>query len=203
MQMTRLGWLVVSALILLLGALGAVFALWHHYHARPVPAVQTQATTTPPVVDPSSLAIYTSGEYGFSFFYPATASIFDAFTATTTQGLVWRQGAAADGTLIVRVTTNTGEARIGISSAAREITACTQAGPAEKSLGTSSVGSTTWNRFSFKKIGTDDEEQVMSYRAVHGGHCFALETFQPLPVVTASTTAFGLTDIVQSFIFAK
>lgn len=198
--MTRLGWLVAGTLVLICACIAALF-VWHQHATKPVAVLQTEATSTP-AVDPSELAIYTSGVYGFSFFYPANGTVSDSFTATTTSNLPWRQGATGAGTSIVRISTSAGEVRVGVSSAAAEVGACLKAGPAEKALGTRTVGSTTWNHFSFQKIGTDNEQSVDSYRAVHASQCFALETLMPLASGATSSPSFSLADAVESFTFA-
>ncbi len=205
--MTRFGWLVLGILALIVLAIGGGAGAWYHLHqARAVPA-STEATSTP-ISDPTGLSIYTSGEYGFSFFYPAGSSIADSYTDAGVGSDDWRQGATGDGTLIVRVAAPSGDVRIGMSSSTREVAACAKGGPAEQALGSLTVGSTTWSRFSFQKLGTENEQQVTSYRTVYKSACFALETFAPLHEQAAapqasSSAAFGLSDIARSFTFAE
>ncbi len=197
--MTRFGWMVATAIALICACIVGVFVWTHKTSPAPVAGV---ATSTTPVIDPSALAIYSSGEYGFTFFYPAGATLEDAFTGTSSSNLPWRAQAVASGTLVVQVAAPEGKMRVGISSAQKETAVCTQPGPAEKPLSSVSIASTTWSKFSFDKLGTDDEEHVTSYRTLHDHACYALETFEPF-TATASTTAFGLVQVVNSFTFAN
>lgn len=200
--MTRFGWLVVSLIALvLLGGIGGIAWLMSR-DAAPAPASE-QATTTPPV-DPADLSIYTSGEYGFSFVYPSTARITDAFTASGTPPFPWRQQAVGTGTPIVAVAAGLGEARVGMATDLKARAACEKAGPAETRASPLAVGSTTWQRFSSQKIGTDDERSVTSYRALYDGRCYAVEVFAPLNGAAAAAAPSGYTidDLITTFTFA-
>ncbi|MES2225210.1 MAG: hypothetical protein V4480_00175 [Patescibacteria group bacterium] len=195
--MTRFGWLVGLGIVLCIAIIAAVTFYVHAQHAASVP-VSVEAA--PAVVDPSSLAIYTSGTYGFSFFYPASATLTDVFASSGPSSIAWRENTTATGTLLARVETMSGEARVGESTASKGISECTKPSPAEHALGTAVMGSTTWSTFSFDRLGTDDPTRVKSYRAVHDGTCIALETFEPLSA--ASTSAAGPETVVKSFTFA-
>lgn len=200
--MTRLGWLVVlgiSALIIL--ACGLL--LWLHGRAY-TPVQSNVATSTSEVLDPSALSIYTSGEYGFTFFYPANAIVHDSFSTTSVGNAPWRVGATAPGTAVVDIslssTTPQGMVRVGLSKNSKEVSVCIKVGAAEQAQPNLLVGSTTWSVFAFDKVGTDDEEHITSYRVIRNNTCYALETFQPFTATT--TTPFTPTDIVKSFTFA-
>ena len=201
--MTRFGWITTSATMLLVGAIILIVLVLTNHQAAPVP-VSTIASSTLPLIDPSTLSIYTSGTYGFSFFYPATATVTDQFsnsTSSSNSGLLWRENPIAIGTLISRIAVGGGEARVGTSASAKEVTSCLKPGPAEQTLGDTSIGSTTWKAFSFDKLGTDAEQHVLSYRTLHDHACFALETFESSTDVS-TTTQSALNGIVQSFTFA-
>lgn len=200
--MTRFGWITTSVIIVAsAGILLLVVTLLGH-RPQPSPAIVATTTDSVPLMDPTALAIYTSGTYGFSFFYPATATVTDQFTQKGVDQNSWRENAIATGTRIARVATDGGTVQIGLSQASKELSACVKAGPAEQSQGDTTIGSTTWNTYSFDKLGTDVEQHVVSYRTVHDRSCFALEVFTPRG--DASTTAQQALDaIVQSFIFAQ
>lgn len=160
----------------------------------------TQATTTTSV-NPATLSIYTSGEFGFSLFYPSDARLADAYSSTTLTGISWRAGSIGPGTSIVRIQKGNEEIRVGKSADPRELKVCTQVGPAETLVGPFTVGSTTWQEMTFQKIGTDNEQQVTSYRTMHDHACYAVELFQPLGG-SASGTGYTLKDTITSFSFA-
>ena len=197
MSMTRFGWLIAFLLIVILAIVGTFVFLGH----RAMQDRPTVTATSTPVTDPSALSIYTNGTYGFTFFYPADARLTDTF-GTTTDPMQWRENAVATGTLIADVQTDGGEARIGASTAKKELAACSTAGAAEQQQASLIIASTTWNVFSFDRVGTDAEERIMSYRAKHDGSCFALETVEPL-AQAASTTLPAPDLIIRSFSFAN
>ncbi|CAN5697632.1 hypothetical protein BH11PAT2_BH11PAT2_05140 [soil metagenome] len=198
--MTRFGWIITTGVIVVSAAvLLLIVVLTSH---RATPTTETMATSSVPLMDPSSLAIYTSGTYGFSFFYPAFAAVSDQFSTSTEEQPLWREAPIATGTPIVSVAVDGGEVRIGSSQAAKEIVACVKAGPAEQKQSDTTIGSTTWKTFSFDKVGTDVEQHVTSYRTLHDKACFALETFEPR-VGVSTTTQSALESMVQSFTFAN
>jgi len=197
MDMTRFGWLV-AFLVVVVAAVIAAFIIIGRHAVEQRPA--TVATSTP-VTNPSAYSIYTSGTYGFTFFYPSSARLIDTL-GTSTDPMEWRENAVATGTLVAEIRTSTGDARIGVSTAKKELAACTQKGSAETQLQSLMIGSTTWNVFSFDHIGTENETRVMSYRTLHDKQCFALETVEPLKVA-ASSSPPAPDAIIQSFTFAN
>ncbi|MDB5244952.1 MAG: hypothetical protein JWN90_57 [Parcubacteria group bacterium] len=198
--MTRFGWIITTCIILFsAGVLLLLVVVTSH---RIAPATVTSTENSVPLTDLSSLAIYSSGTYGFSFFYPAMATVTDQFSSSTNTGLLWRENPLATGTLITRIAIDGGEVRIGMSQAVKELTACAKTGPAEKAVADIHMGSTTWKAFSFDKLGTDVEQHVMSYRTLHDKACYALEAFAPR-VGVSTTTQSGLDAVVQSFTFAQ
>lgn len=196
--MTRFGWAVVLCVAVVLVA-GIGGTAWYRMHARNIvaPAAGTDAS---PALDPAALSIYTSGEYGFSFMYPADATVTDAFS-TSTAVLPWRVHALGSGTPVVRVETAAGEVRVGVSADAKELAACVKAGPSESKGTETMISSTTWQQFSSEKLGTDEERRVVSYRTLHSSHCYALELLTPL-APPVSTTGYTLEETVTSFTFA-
>lgn len=197
--MTRLGWVVVLGICCVLAIICGFF-IWHHVQTE-APTESTGHATTTSSVNPATLSIYTNGEYGFSLFYPSDAKLTDAYSTTTLSGVSWRIGATGTGTPVVRIQNNSAEIRVGMSTAAKEVHACTTAGPAETAQGPYTVGSTTWQEFTFQKVGTDNEQRVTSYRTVHDSSCYALELFQPLSGI-ASSTGYTLGDTITNFSFA-
>lgn len=197
--MTRFGWAIVLGFIGVLVIAGGFFA-WRQ-SARQMPVGESQATTTPSV-NPATLSIYTSGQYGFSFFYPSGAHLTDAYSSTTLSGISWRAGSTGSGTPVVRIQEGDEEVRIGMSTDWRELKVCTQVGPAEQLVGPFTIGSTTWQETTFQKIGTDNEQQITSYRILHDHACYAVELFQSLNSA-ASSTGYTLKDTITSFSFAK
>lgn len=194
--MTRFGWLVVFLFVLIVALVTAFYMLGRRA-AAPLPTI---TATSSPVVDPSAYAIYSSGTYGFTFFYPADARLSDSFTAASTT-LPWRENAIATGTLIVTIGTHEGDARIGMSTAKKEVSACTSLGVAEKPGQSLVIGSTTWTAFVFDHIGTDNPSRTVSYRTLHDAACYALETTEPLQVLATSTLS-APDAIIRSFTFA-
>jgi hypothetical protein len=197
--MTRFGWMVLgcAALIALLTGLVAWLYLGH-----PQAPVSTELEPAP-TVDPSELSIYTSGEYGFSFFYPSLAVVTDAYSlGSTTDESPWRSHAVGTGTPVVRISKGAEEMRVGVSTDSKELEECLKPAPGEDSRGSFAVGSTTWQEFMFQKLGTDQEQQVTSYRVERGGSCYAVEVFEPLEGATGAS-GYTMHDSITSFTFAK
>jgi hypothetical protein len=200
--MTRFGWIITTAIIVVSAAVLFIILLWTSKHPQASPVTSATSTNAVPLTDHSTLSIYTSGTFGFSFFYPASATITDQFSPNRSSQSFWRENPLATGTLIARVIVDGGEVRVGTSQAVKEVSACSKTGPAERAQADMTVGSTTWKTFSFDKLGTDVEQHVTSYRTVHSGSCFALEAFEPR-VGVSTTTQAALNSIIQSFTFAQ
>jgi hypothetical protein len=199
--MTRLGWMVVLG-VLAVCALIAGIITWMH-GTPPVEEPIARIASTSPEVDPSELSIYTSGEYGFSLFYPSIASVSDAYTESSTSPQVpWRTHATATGTSIVRLKQDAVEVRVGISTDEKEVTDCTRPSANEEARGTFAVGDVPWQEFMFEKLGTDNEVKVVSYRIVRENACYAVEVFGPLDHVPQKDQ-YSLQDIITSFSFAS
>lgn len=194
--MTRFGWTIIGALMcIVVCALGVFMWLSGTPPQQASVALPEEPERT---LDPSALAIYTSGTYGFSFFYPATATLTDAFGAAG--ALDWRMHAVAAGTLIASVAMDDGEARIGMSEAPDELDACLSAGTAEEPAGIARAGSTTWHVFTSSQLGTEVERDVHSYRTIYHDRCYALEAF--IAPGTPVSEAAGPQLLVESFTFA-
>lgn len=198
--MTRFGWQVVlGVLAVCLIVAGAIAWL----HARPSAQPVTDTQQAPAAVDPSQLSIYTSGEYGFSFFYPSQATVIDAYSqGSSTLDMPWRLHAVATGTPIVRLIDGAQSVNVGMSTDKKETAVCLKASPGEEPRGAFTEGSTTWQEFMFQKIGTDDETSVTSYRIVHGNACYAVEVSAPLSG-SPSGTSYSIQDTITSFTFAN
>lgn len=197
MPMTRFGWLVVSTIII--AALGIALLLWG-FSRQSSERVEDMANRTA-VVDPETLAIYTNGVYGFSFFYPASATVTDSFMEGSS--FLWRGGATATGTPIMRIALADGEVRIGASEQEAARSACVRASPSEQTLEPLSVGTTTWQVFSSELLGTEQERRIISYRTLHEDRCFAVETFETVVRGSELSTAEELEFIVRNFTFAR
>lgn len=200
--MTRFGWTLALSLLALCILSGA-FLVWHSVRAPQAgasPAAQEPPHSTP-LVDPSALSIFTSGEYGFSFFYPADAHVIDDASSSSDASYPWRAQAVGTGTPVVRISAPHGALQVGVGTDEDAREACTEAAPAEDALGPFTTGSTTWQAFSFTKLGTDDEQEVTSYRTIHDGTCIAFEIFTPYPG-QAGTGGYTIADSISSFTFA-
>ena len=180
--------------------LGVGLLLWGFSRQSGTSEFEGERSATSEAVDPATLSIYTNGEYGFSFFYPATAKAEDAFTGEPP--FPWRTHASATGTPIVIIRTGGGEARVGVSAQATARFGCLIPSPSEIEAEPLTVGETTWRVFTFDALGTDDERRVTSYRTLHGDTCFAVETFEPLvssPLPPTESPSF----IIRNFTFAR
>jgi hypothetical protein len=197
--MTRFGWQVVlGVLAVCLLVAGAI--AWIHERTKVQPVADTQQA--PATVDPSQLSIYTSGEFGFSFFYPSQATVIDAYSqGSSTLDMPWRLHAVATGTPIVRLVDGAQSVNVGMSLDAKEIAACLKSSPGEEPRGAFTQGSTTWQEFMFQKIGSDDETSVTSYRVLHDKACYAVEVSSPL-TGSPSGTSYSIQDTITSFTFA-
>lgn len=194
--MTRFGWIVTSMTV---GILVCVVALLMWLYGTRAPEessviLQESART----LDPTSLAIYTSGTYGFSFFYPATAYLSDEFG--TIPASDWREHAGDEGVLIVEVATEDGEIRLGMSTMEEEVAGCTSPSGTEQVGGKAQMGSTTWSVFTSSLLGTDAERDIRSYRTVRNDACYALEAY--LAPGASLEESRGPALILESFTFA-
>jgi|CXWL01.1.fsa_nt_gi hypothetical protein len=196
--MTRFGWLLTLFVILLvMGLAVGTWALSKDVATIPVVEVAVPTATQ----DPTTLSLYSNGEYGFSLAYPSHSVVRDSLTLPTT--VPWRIGAVATGTTIVIFTLpEDTEIRIGASSHKKEKTDCTKVGASEKSLRDVTVGSTTWTHTSFEKVGTDNEKKVQSYRTLHDDICVAFEIVMP-KTVTLDSGPQNLESLITSFTFAR
>ena len=199
--MTRFGWFMFLATLLVIGgiSMGAVYL----HNKNLVPVTATTSATSTPLTDPSTLSIYTNGEFGFSFMYPATANIQDSFSATSSAKSAWRVGATSKGFSLVRVLMDTSEYRIGTATSTKEVATCIKVAPSEKVLTDTVVGSTTWKTFTFDQLGTDNEKRVTSYRTVYNKSCYVIEEIVPRAQVSSTTDRGSeVENIIMSFSFA-
>ncbi|MDB4992063.1 MAG: hypothetical protein JWL75_308 [Parcubacteria group bacterium] len=197
--MTRFGLAVFGGILVVIALIAGILFLHHARTLQAVPAAVMESTSTP-AENPSALSIYTNGEYGFSFFYPADGVVTDTFSTSTQNA--WRTHALAKGVLVVRIATDQGQLSFGESSSTREKSACLSAGPSEIMTTPVTVGSTTWKQFTFDKIGTDNEQHVTSYRTLRDATCFAFELSEPTSVTTTASTTYAIKDSITSFTFA-
>ncbi len=202
--MTRFGWMLALSLLVLC-ILSGTFLAWHSLNASragSAPAAEAETPRSTPLVDPSALSIFTSGEYGFSFFYPAGAEVVDTFSTTTGTAYPWRVQAVGTGTPVVRIKAPYGTLQVGVSTDPEAREACTEAAPAEEALGPFTAGDTEWQAFSFTKLGTDNEQKVTSYRTLRDGTCITFEVATPYPEA-APRPGYSVSDSISSFTFAN
>lgn len=166
--------LIAAVVVIALALVGAVYA---SYRTRTHTPVVMEAT--PREVDPTSLGIYSNGEYGFSLFYPATAILSES-AALKEDSIPWRTNGGNEGVPVLQIALTHSIARIGIQVGNTEKEDCLKASQAEKELPQIKVGSTTWSVFTFNRLGTEQEVKVTSYRTMHKADCVAFETFEPL-----------------------
>lgn len=193
--------------------------------ARPEPV----ATTTPEVSE--GKAIYTNGIYGFSLFYPESATVSYEFEATYHLGTSWRALALPEvtGTPIVAIipySTKSEDSypryynamvRIGASQDERELKRCEDADTSagEMALPDREIAGRTWKAFSFESAGMMQYARGVSYRTVFEGRCIALEqvrtgstyrdapTERDIPDAVLDAEYEKLSEIVTSFSFAR
>jgi len=193
--MTRFGWLVVLIVLLMLAGIIGGWYLIMRYH--PPQAITTPvATSTPAEQKLLTSSIYTNGVYGFSVIYPESDTTSADFTP-------WRTGAIATGTPIVQFTDTDGLFRIGASNNAKEVKACTKAGPAETTLPNLQLGSTTFKGFTHDAVGTDRPQRITSYRTIHEKACVALETILPIAADGSVASSTAINGMLQGFSFAR
>ena len=87
-------WVIVLGCVA--AAVGIGMLVWG-FTRHPETSGSTSVVDRTPVVDPESLAIYSNGTYGFTFFYPATARVVEA-----TSSQPWRANAGAPGAAITK-----------------------------------------------------------------------------------------------------
>jgi hypothetical protein len=191
--MTRFGWIVLGVvLVVIAGAIGGWFLISAQLTK---PAAPVSEATTTPQADLSSSSIYTNGTVGFSIVYPGADVVRETFSP-------WRANAVATGTPVVSITDSSGVVRVGVSHDAKELKACVKASASETIQADMRLGSTTFKAFVHDQLGTDNENRITSYRAIHENSCVALETMQPLTGGKVATST-ALSDIASSFSFAR
>jgi hypothetical protein len=194
--MTRFGWLVVSGTII--AVIGIALLLWGFARQSSTPLLNEDDGPVE-VVDPSALSIYTSGEFGLSLMYPSTAMVEDSLSGVSFK---WRANSSAEGTPVVRIKTQGGEVRVGISDDSEATASCVEEGPSETMIGSTMLGETVWQTFTFDELGTEDERHVTSYRLMHDGSCFVVEAFEPVGGSPPSP-AENVDLVVRSFTLAR
>jgi hypothetical protein len=192
-------------ILLLLGV------LWWGSHQKHVPVVQqpSVSTTTSPAPEPQleGMSIYTTGEYGFSIFYPAPLHTQTSFDGQYLLPKTWRISAVATGTPILEIigyetqSANSypryfeDEVRIGRSNDPKEVAACGVAGSEETKKPATLINGTTWDTFTFGDAAMMQYSNGTSYRIIHDGYCYALEEFQTGSDYRDATSS---ADIAQS-----
>jgi len=161
------------AAVIILGLVVLAWRMWS-YQPPTENSFLKAATTTTAAFDPSSLSLYSSGEFGVSFFYPAAATLISSSDPDTVTLLE-----AGDTRLGIRVVTTSA----GIHSSAQE--RCVSAGPAESTVGTRIVSGVTWYGFARTALGTEQERAILAYRAYVGGRCILIEESQPISTADA------------------
>jgi hypothetical protein len=202
--MTKFGWLALSGCIV--AVIGVALLVWGFAHQSASYTSSHDTIERTALLNPPELGLYSSGTYGLSFAYPATATIKSDFTEPTP---AWRAFAGSEeGTLIATVTVGAAEARIGMSENAEAVDGCLEAASPEQVQAPLEVGGIAWTVFSADELGTEIERRITSYRALHENACYAVETFEPLsdagePVSETELSSADISLVVQTFTFAR
>lgn len=158
-------------------------------------------TTQPlaPIPVSEGTAIYASGTYDFYLVYPEQAVV-EEDSETTSYHLphAWRMHALPEsiGAPVVSFITYRVQhehaypryyyalVRIGVSTNLKEVSRCTEADTSsgEESVGETMFGDTPFSTFRFEDAAMMQYVKGTSYRAVHEGACYAIET-----IVTGSS----------------
>jgi hypothetical protein len=211
------------------GILLVISAIWwgtqHKHTALPISGTSPQpvATDTPTL---TGMSIYTTGQYGFSIFYPSSLHVVNSFDTQYLLPNSWRSNAVATGTPILEIlgyqTTSTtsypryfeSEIRIGRSDDPKELAACSVAGAEESKKGDTEIGGEDWKTFSLGDNAMMQYVQGTSYRTVHDGYCYALEQLETgsdyrdasstsdIPDSILAGKYTDLAPIVSTFVFA-
>jgi hypothetical protein len=222
--MTKLGWLVFGAVLLVIGGLTAFFFFMPKTAPAPEPA---------PVTDENleGQSIYASGEYGFTVRYPSKAKIEETFSASYILSAdSWRANAPASATgtellAVIPYETKSDHSfprsyaamvRISVSTDKDEVKNCEKATPDanETALPDKTLNGTVWKVFSFGDAAMQKYVKGVSYRVVHEGKCFALEQIaqgssyrddpksaEDVPQETLDAAYDALDAIVETFAF--
>lgn len=166
-------------------ALGLVVLAWRMWAYEPEAEHRLESAAVPvDQVDPSSLSLYSSGEYGISFVYPAAASL------ATTSGSQGRDGAEV--------------ASLALADSAVRIYArvaphaddCYDPAPSEERDGEVEFGARMWRTFTRESLGTEQERVITQYRTLDGSRCVTVEASEKVggvdsPLIT--TVLSGIT----------
>jgi len=188
-----------------------------------------EAPAAPDITVTEGLSIYTNGEHGFLLTYPSGAEVAEAF-ANPWLPEQWSYTAdQSSGSALVQITTYRVESettyprhftalvRVGMSTDPGEVARCesVREGSGETSLPDEVLGDVTFKAFSFGDAATMRYVKGMSYRTVHEGACYALESIAAgssyrdeqnvtdIPQETLDNEYARLDEIVDSFRFAR
>lgn len=202
----------------------AGIAWWFGFREKePEPA---PASAQPAIELSEGLSIYTNGEHGFLIAYPEGAEVAEAFDVRRLNPN-WRIGAKDAGMPLLQITTYRIEGgngyprdyqtlmRIGKSERQEDVRACTSSGNGETAAGSREIAGEEWAAFSYSDAAMMQFVEAKSYRTVHDGACWAIETIRTgsnyredgnagdIPEETLGAEYERLTGIVDSFRFAR
>ncbi len=182
--MTKFGWLVFGAILLVIGGMTAFFFFIPKAAPAPEPVSVTDDTL-------EGQSIYVSGEYGFSVRYPSKAKIEETFSASYLVSDSWRANAPASATgtpllAVIAYETKSDNSfprsyaamvRISVSEDKNEVKNCEKATPDanETALPDKTLNGTVWKAFSFEDAAMQKYVKGVSYRVLHERKCFAIE----------------------------
>ena len=221
---------LIAFILVILGIGGGVS--WYLIDtSRQVLGVPAPVASTTPEVN-ESLAIYTSGPYGFSIFYPEASDVSYVFDTSYHLGSAWRVHALPEavGSPVLSIVPYhvlsedsypryyNAMVRIGASADPAEVARCEKPVQAqgESQLQSVVINGHSWSVFSFQDAGMMQYAQGVSYRTLFEGKCIAMEkvrtgsNYQEGPASpkdvsqdTLDAEYAKLEAIVQAFSFAR
>lgn len=185
MTSTRLTYAIAAVL-----ALGLVLLGWRMWAYEPAERALDEAAVPVTEVDPSLLSLYSSGEYGISFPYPAAAAV----STSTDEG--------RDGIEVASLALGDSRVRINMRVTPDE-SGCFDPAPAEEAEGSAEFGSRTWRVFSREALGTERERSVTQYRTLEGSRCVTVEASEPVTGVRSALVSTVLSGITVAPLRSK
>lgn len=200
----------------------AGIAWWFGFRERPMEEVKTP--DAPAIELSEGLSIYTSGEHGFLLAYPEGAEVTESFDANRLP-TTWSVSADDEGIPLLQIVTYRTQSEVHyprdytvvlrIGKSEEDAGSCTEAHSGEIRGEDRAIGGQSWASFSFGDAGMMQYVSAVSYRTVHEGACWAIETIrtgssyreeassEDIPDETLSAEYARLDTIVDSFRFAR
>lgn len=155
-------------------ALGLIVLGWRMWAYVPASQPDAESAVSLPAsdIDPSTLALYSSGEHGISFFYPAEATLEEERGSDLVSSVTYQD-------LSVQVLVRT----------ASDAADCYASTRAQRSAGEQEIGGRSWRVLVRETLGTENERIVTQYRALDGSRCITVESSKPVGVEAPSALA--------------